>query len=208
MSANTDDTSRSGDHGSSMNPESRKTWMFAGAAAACLAVTGLVEVASRPAEIEEYGKVGQEFYPEFTDPTLASALTVSMIDAEQVKPLSFSVKQAEKDRWVIPSHHNYPADAADQLAKTASSIIGIKRDAMVTRWASDHARYGVVDPETDAVGVDQLEGIGKRLTLRGKDDGILASYIIGKKVDEESDQYYVRHPGEDETYIAELDISL
>jgi hypothetical protein len=109
---------------------------------------------------------------------------------------------------VIPSHHNYPADAEDQLAETASSVIGIKRGAMVTRWASDHARYGVVDPETDSVGVDQLEGIGKRLTLRGPDDAVLASYIIGKKVEGESDQYYVRHPGEDETYIAELNISL
>jgi hypothetical protein len=228
MSALTEDTSPSGDDKSvgdtsgqpstdsqtirdrweSMSAEARKTWIFVGVAVACLAVTGLFELASRPAEIQEYGKLGQEFYPEFTDPTLATSLTVSVIDAEEVKPLSFSVKQAESGRWVIPSHHNYPADAADQLAETASSVIGIKRGAMVTRWASDHARYGVVNPETDSVGVDELEGIGKRLTLQGKDDTVLASYIIGKKVDGEDNQYYVRHPGEDETYIAELDISL
>ena len=109
---------------------------------------------------------------------------------------------------MIPSHHNYPADAADQLAKTASSVIGIKRGAMVTRWASDHARYGVVDPQTDSVGIDELEGIGKRITLAGKDGTVLASYIVGKKVEGEGNWYYVRHPGEDETYIADLDINL
>ena len=86
--------------------------------------------------------------------------------------------------------------------------VGIKRGAMVTRWPSDHARYGVVDPETDSVNVDEIEGIGRRLTLRGNEDAVLASFIIGKKVEDEDGQYYVRHPGEDETYIAELNISL
>jgi hypothetical protein len=190
-----------------LGSEARRTWLFVGGALACLAVTALFELASRPDEIREYGKVGQEFYPEFTDPTLATSLAVKVIDSEELEPLEFSVLQADNGRWVIPSHHNYPADAADQLAKTASSVIGIKRGAMVTRWASDHPRYGVVDPETDSVSVDQIEGIGKRLTLANK-DGVLASYIIGEKLEGKDNQYYVRHPGEDETYIADLDISL
>lgn len=190
------------------NEMQRKTWFFVGTAAACLAVTGLFEVASRPAPIKEFGKVGQEFYPEFEDPTTATGLSVAVIDAEAVRPMEFSVKQASNGQWVIPSHHNYPADAADRLAKTASSVLGITRGAMVTRWEADHAKYGVVDPERDTVEVEQLAGIGKRLTLRGTDDSVLASYIIGNKVEGETDQYYVRHPGEDETYIADLDIDL
>ncbi len=186
----------------------KRTWAFVIAAIGCLLITGLFEWYSRPAAIEEYGKVGQEFYPEFSDPTTATSLTVSVIDPEEVKPLEFSVKQAENGQWVIPSHHDYPADAADQLAKTASSVIGIKRGAMVTRWPSDHARYGVVDPQTDSVGIDELEGIGKRITLGGQDGTVLASYIVGKKAEGAGNQYYVRHPGEDETYIADLDINL
>ena len=61
-------------------PEARKTWTFLAAAAACVFVTLLFELASRPAAIEEYGKVGQEFYPGFTDPTVAKSLSVKVID--------------------------------------------------------------------------------------------------------------------------------
>ncbi|MEE2935123.1 MAG: DUF4340 domain-containing protein [Planctomycetota bacterium] len=203
-------TSSAGNSNSNGKPQNnnRRTIMFVGVAVACLAITFILKWANSPKEIQEFGKVGEEFYPKFTDPTVATALAVKVIDSDNLKPLEFSVEQASNGQWVIPSHHNYPADAADQLAKTASSVIGIKRDAMVTRWDSDHPQYGVVDPETDSVSVDEIDGIGKRLTFRGTDDKILASFIIGKKVEDQENRYYVRHPGEDETYIAELDIDL
>ncbi len=188
--------------------ETRKTVIYASTAVACLVVTVAIEFASRPAAIAEYGKVGQLFFPGFTDPTLASALSVSAIDSDQVAAKEFSVERIENGQWVIPSHHNYPADAKDQLARTASSVIGIKRGAMVTRWEADHARYGVVNPKVESLGVDQVQGVGKRLTLRGEDDAILADYIIGKQVEGESNQYYVRHPDEDEVYVATLNIDL
>ena len=188
---------------------SGRTMAFVGVAVGCLAITGLFDAMNRPAAIKEFGKMGQEFYPEFTDPTTATSLTVSVIDPEEVKPLQFSVKQSDDTgQWVIPSHHDYPADAADQLAKTASSIIGIKRGAMISRWESDHAKYGVVDPETDSVSIDQIEGIGKRITIGGPNEATLASYIVGKKNEDSTNQYFVRHPDEAETYIAELDINL
>ncbi|MGB0596943.1 MAG: hypothetical protein ACPGLY_09645 [Rubripirellula sp.] len=203
-------TSSAGNSNSTGKPQnnSGRTIMFVGVAVACSAITFILGWANSPKEIQEFGKVGEEFYPKFTDPTVATALAVKVIDSDNLKPLEFSVEQASNGQWVIPSHHNYPADAADQLAKTASSVIGIKRGAMVTRWDSDHPQYGVVDPETDSVSVDEIDGIGKRLTFRGTDDKILASFIIGKKVEDQENRYYVRHPGEDETYIAELDIDL
>ena len=79
---------------------------------------------------------------------------------------------------------------------------------MVTRWEADHSRYGVVNPKVDTLGIDQVKGVGNRLTLRGEDDAVLADYIIGKQVEGESDQYYVRHPDEDEVYVATLNIDL
>ena len=213
MSTETQDSasSQTGQEASS-TPSSNlsgRTMAFVGVAVGCLAITGLFDAMNRPAAIKEFGKMGQEFYPEFTDPTTATSLTVSVIDPEEVKPLQFSVKQSDDTgQWVIPSHHDYPADAADQLAKTASSIIGIKRGAMISRWESDHAKYGVVDPETDSVSIDQIEGIGKRITIGGPNEATLASYIVGKKNEDSTNQYFVRHPDEAETYIAELDINL
>jgi FKBP-type peptidyl-prolyl cis-trans isomerase len=182
--------------------------MFVAGAIVFLAITGLIEWSNRPAPIEEFGKVGQEYYPDFTDPTRATSLEVYVFDTDTVRPLDFRVQRLDNGRWVIPSHHNYPADAEDQLAKTASSIIGISRGAMITRWEADHAQYGVVNPKQDTLSVGDVEGVGKRIILRGEDDAVLADYIIGNKIDDESDQFYVRHPEEDEVYIAKLDIDL
>jgi FKBP-type peptidyl-prolyl cis-trans isomerase len=191
-----------------IDPELKTTGGFIMAAVISLAITGALAIANRPAPIKEFGKVGQDFYPDFADPTRAIALEVYAFDKDDVKPLDFRVKRLNNGRWVIPSHHDYPADAEDQLAKTAASIIGIKRGAMVTRWEADHSRYGVVNPKQDALSVDEVEGVGKRIMLRGESYNVLADYIIGNKVDGSTDEYYVRHPEEDEVYIAKLDIDL
>jgi len=191
-----------------IDPELKTTGGFILAAVVSLAITGALAIANRPAPIKEFGKVGQEFYPDFADPTRAVSLEVYAFDKDDVKPLDFRVKRLDNGRWVIPSHHDYPADAEDQLAKTAASIIGIKRGAMVTRWEADHSRYGVVNPKQDALNVDEVEGVGKRIMLRGESYNVLADYIIGNKVDGSADEYYVRHPEEDEVYIAKLDIDL
>ncbi len=186
----------------------KTTWCYVGVATLCLAVTGALEWANRPAAIKEYGKVGQQFYDDFVDPTLATSLEVFTFDAETVQPKNFKVEKLANGRWVIPSHHNYPAEAEQRLADTASSIIGIERGAMVTRWEADHGRYGVVNPKQDTLSVDQVDGVGQRLTLRGDDDAVLADYIVGKQVDGSYGEYYVRHPAEDEVYIASLDVDL
>ncbi len=186
-----------------------RTTVFVAVAAACLGITAAFDYASRPAAIEEFGRIGEEFYPNFTDPTLASGLEVHVFDKEEVIPRNFEVARLPNGRWTIPSHHGYPADAEDQLGKTAASIIGIKRGAMVTRWPADHAQYGVVNPKQDSLKVDEVEGVGKRLILKGEGDEVLADFIIGDSAGtEQANEYYVRSPDEDEVYIASLTIDL
>ncbi|QEG24696.1 DUF4340 domain-containing protein [Mariniblastus fucicola] len=184
------------------------TGIYIGAAALCLGVTAGFAWLNKPAEIAEYGKVGQKFFAEFVDPTLATSLELSTVDANTVTPRQFKVEKVDSGQWVIPSHHNYPADAEDQLADTASSVIGVERGAMVTRWAADHAKYGVIDPRRDTLSVDEVEGVGQRLTLRGDNDSVLADFVVGNQVEGEFDQFYVRHPEEDEVYITTLDVDL
>ena len=99
---------------------------------------------------------------DFEDVTEVASLSVKAFDADSLTPLDFEVAKSKDGPWVIPSHHNYPADAESQLAKTATSIIGVKRSAMVTRWPSDHKRFGVVDPDQEALSIDDVEGVGKR----------------------------------------------
>jgi len=203
------ENNRTGSTEQTAGTHTRRTIIFVVVAAACVALTTLVEFSSRPPAIQEFGRVGEEFYPEFTDPTLASSLEVYVFDTEKVRPLDFQVARLPNGRWTIPSHHNYPADAEDQLAQTAASVIGIKRGAMVTRWPADHAHYAVVNPKQDVLNVDEVEGVGKRVILKSDNGDVLADYIIGERVeDTNSNQYYVRHPDESEVYIASLEIDL
>ncbi len=184
------------------------TATYLGGALACLAITAGIARMNKPAAIAEYGKVGQKFFADFTDPTLASSLEVFTFDSKNVEPRQFKVERSDNGQWVIPSHHDYPADAKEQLAQTAASVIGIQRGAMVTRWANDHAKYGVINPKQETLGVNEIDGIGQRLTLQGDNNSILADFIVGKPVDDEFGQYYVRHPEEDEVYITSLEIDL
>ena len=186
----------------------RATGLYMVGAVACVGITAALMWWNRPAPIAEYGKVGEPFFADFVDPTNAMSLEVFTFDKDNVEPRDFRVEQQASGQWVIPSHHNYPADAAEQLADTASSIIGITRGAMVTRWSADHAKYGVVNPKQEALGVDEVDGVGQRLTLKGEKDSVLADFIVGHQVEGSFDQYYVRHPDEDEVYLTTLNVDL
>ena len=65
MSTNPKDSAASNSYDGS---GSGRTMAFIIAAVGCLAVTGILHWMSRPQQIEEYGKVGQQFYPDFVDP--------------------------------------------------------------------------------------------------------------------------------------------
>jgi hypothetical protein len=61
-------------------------------------------------------------FSEFKDPLKATSLSVIKYDADAKEPLNFSVKQNDKGLWVIPSHHDYPAEAAGSPRKNGGLI--------------------------------------------------------------------------------------
>lgn len=191
--------------------EGLKTLIYVVVAAVACAVTYFTQ-SSQPDEQRDFVDVGEPFYPSFDDPLAATALRLITFDSETADEKRFEVVQKD-GLWSIPSHHNYPADGEEQLAKTASSMIGIKRGALAGRRESDFERLGVIDPlERDR---GSAAGVGQRITLSAGDE-VLADYIIGKSVTEEDDdglgggpnRYYVRRPDETKTYVAELAIEL
>ncbi|MEX2285899.1 MAG: DUF4340 domain-containing protein [Planctomycetaceae bacterium] len=185
--------------------ETNRTMMFVIAAAVSLSLAAVAHIASQPSQLSDFERVGTEFYPDFQDPNQATALKVIAYDEDTASVRDFEV-QFKNGLWLIPSHHGYPADGKDRLAKTAASIIGIKRGALESRYEADHERLGVVDPMNQDVAT--LKGRGQRVTLTKGDDTVLADFIIGKKVEGETDSYYVRHPQEKETYRTALSIDL
>ena len=167
----------------------------------------IVGVSVRPPALEEFSDVGEDFYPEFEDPTAATGVRVASYNPDAAKTDLFEVRRNADGGWTIPSVYDYPADGEDRLAKTASSIIGIKRAGYIPASPEDFGRYGVIDPLDPAA---DTEGRGSRITLLEGDD-TLVDYIIGKAKDDEATGeklYYVRKPDENRVYQASLDIDL
>jgi hypothetical protein len=108
--------------------------------------------------------------------------------------------------WTIPSHHDYPADGKDRLAKTAAGVINIRKDDFRSDNPVDHTAFGVIDPldETNT----SLKGRGERVTLKGANDQILADLIIGKKVEGHEEFRFVRIPGQKRVYASRMDIDI
>ena len=196
-----------------MNTTNRTLTFGAVAAFAVLSAVG-VKYINRPVANADFADVGQEFFSEFLDPLKATSLSVAKYDAEAKEPMAFSVKQDDKGLWVIPSHHDYPAEAADRLARTAASFIGAKKMALQSRNKDDWGRYGVADPEDDvAVDAEAKDGEkdesrGTRVALRDSGGNPLVDLIIGKPVEGQNQRFYVRQPEKNNVYIAEIGADL
>jgi hypothetical protein len=187
-----------------MNTNSQ-TIKFVVAAAVMAGLAGLTSWLTKPTPIDDFANVGKSFFADFKDPNLATAVRVVAYNEDTASARVFTV-QKKDGTWRIPSHHNYPADGEDRLAKTATTLIGVRRGAVASRVAADHERFGVVDPLGEST--DTLKGRGQRLTLMKESDIAVADLIIGKKLPEGENRYYVRHPEEKETYITELEVDI
>ena len=185
--------------------EITRTLVFVGVACVSVAVAAVAHFATKPNELAEFERVGKEFYPEFTDPTKAASLQVIGYDEDTATSREFNV-DLKDGQWRIRSVHNYPADAEDQLHKTATSVVGILRGALAGRRESDHEKFGVIDPADTSN--TKLKGRGHRVKLTANDESILVDYIIGNPVENEEGQFYVRRQDEKETYISKLSITL
>lgn len=185
--------------------ETARTLTFVGVAALSLVVAWF---ATPPVDITPdqlvKARLGQELFPEFTNPSDPTSIRVVSFDEARAEPRIFAV-EFKNGLWTIPSHHSYPADGATRLAKTAASSIGIKRDEFRSASKEDHEELGVVDPLDADSG--RLKGRGQRITLSKGETG-LVDLIIGKQVRDRPGYYYVRLPSEDSTYVAKIDIDL
>jgi len=159
----------------------------------------------RPVQLTQLTELGEPFYPAFTDPLEAASLEVIDVDPETGRSTIFKVEE-KAGVWTIPSHHGYPADGEDQLARTAGSLIGLRKDVFQSDRVADHEVFGVIDPlDASAASVD---GRGARITLRDQAGGVLADYIIGHPVTDRTGYRSVRVPDEKRTYACRVDIEL
>ena len=183
--------------------ETRKTITYA-VVALLLAMSALL---TSPAKVtpDAFLDQGESFYPDFTDPNEATTLEVIEFDEATAAARPFKVT-FRKGIWTIPSHHNYPADGADRLAATAAGLIDVRKDDFRSNNVADHEPLGVIDPLDETI--TSLQGRGKRITVKGASDQVLADLIIGDQVGTRENLRFVRVPGQKRVYVARLDIDI
>ena len=72
---------------------------------------------------------------------------IEVVDYDETEAVARPLKvEFRKGRWLLASHDDYPAEARDRLAKTASALLDIRKDSPATDRVEDHTRFGVLDP--------------------------------------------------------------
>jgi Domain of unknown function (DUF4340) len=184
--------------------ELQKTIAFV-VVAVLLTGAALTYTPSRTVTEAVFNDQGQPFFPNFKEPLACTSLEVIDYDPSTATAAPFKV-MFKDGTWVIPSHHNYPADAKDRLAKTAAGVIDLKKDTIRSDRVEDQEELGVIDPlDTKTT---TLKGRGKRVTLRNKADEILADFIIGSEVPGRTDMRFVRVPDQKRTYGVNVKVDL
>ncbi len=200
--------------------ETTKTKIFVASAALLVLAAIVSHFVNQPRAASDFADVGKPFYEDFTSSDQAQSLEVFSMDPETATLKRFKVAKVD-GLWRIPSHENYPAEAAARLATTATSVIGIERASLAGRRASEHQRLGVVDPLSEDL--DDPESAGQRIRLMDESESVVVDFIIGKQVedvvvadedrafqggDNRQTYYYVRRADESQTYTVPLRIDL
>jgi hypothetical protein len=180
--------------------ELKTTALFCVAAAVMAAAAVVVDPGTVTPEV--FSDQGEPFYPAFTDPQAPKAIEVVDYneDTATARPLKVEFRD---NKWSIPSHHNYPADAENRLAKTAAALMELRKDIIVSGNIDDHPEYGVIDPLDQTA--TSLVGRGKRVTLRDGEGAVLADFVVGKQVEGKPSHRYLRVPGQRRTYAVQTD---
>lgn len=178
----------------------QKTLVFL--AGAVVAVIIGIEPWQRVPTSKPIDEVGKPLYPEFTDPLVAASMDIVQYDESVSTARNLRIAQVD-NKWSIPSHADYPADASKHLAEAATSVIDVKALSVAADAANaaQQETYGVVDPTSAGPGA---RGVGMRVTFKDGKDKLLADLVIGKAVKDTTDQRYVRRANQDRIYTAKL----
>ncbi len=177
-----------------------RTAIFCLAAVAISTAAVLVDPGRRTPGI--FDDQGETFFPAFDDPQ--APRTIEIIDYDEATATASPLKVEFKDnKWGIPSHHNYPADAENRLADTAAALMALRKDIVVSDRIEDHGRYGVIDPLDDRTA--SLAGRGKRVTLKDGNDQVLADFVIGKPAQGKPGYRHMRVPAHRRIYSVKTD---
>ena len=181
--------------------ETAKTFAFVAVGLAAV----VVAIAMRPqsADLDVGSLVGEVLTKEFTTPSDAKRLRIVRFDDEAAALRTFEVAE-QNGIWTLPSKDGYPADATEQMAEAATSLMGRKILEVTSESATDHVQYGVVDPLAPKLEVGQ-KGVGTRVTISDTQEQPLVDLVIGKEVKDSPGKHFVRKANQSLVYVIEVD---
>lgn len=182
--------------------EGTKTGIFAGVAAVAVLLAVAMSWSGSQASSTPDQEIGGELFKDFQDPGKATSLEIVKYDPETSELRDFRVAKVD-GVWTIPSHYDYPADAAEHLAKAATSVMGLKKLNVVSDDKNSHTTYGVIEPDSKTLAGGD-EGVGSLVALSDDGGNKLAQLVIGKEVKDKPELRYVRIPGQDRVYTVKL----
>ena len=171
---------------------------------AALTAAGAVVMRPKPLATVQFEETGTEFFADFGDPTAAAALEVVAWDDEEAAVKRFSVK-LQDGQWIIPSHHDYPADATERMGKAASSFIGVNRDVFYGDDPKQHGAFGLLDPDDPAGDSGER---AQRVTIKDEAGTVLVDVLVGKEIPDKAGFRYLRLPDDRRVYGAELEVDI
>jgi hypothetical protein len=181
--------------------DNTKTLAFLGAAGAAIALAWTSMPKGREAT-SSGNKMGQALFDQF-DGTAATAINITEVDQEFQEAKSIEVAQTDKGWFIKRSGKaDYPADADNQLEGVSTVLLDIRIHDVASEGSGEHAKFGVLDPNSAN---PQDSGIGKYMALKNSSGSSLAELIIGNEVKDLPGLRYVRKPGENTVYMAELE---
>ena len=180
--------------------ETNKTLFFSGLAAIFVALAYFTS--PQPSDdAAKQSRMGQALFATF-DSTEATGIEIVEIDEEELEAKSIEVVKTEKG-WFIrrAGRPDYPANADNQVKDVSSILFGLSILDTASGVAGEHKDFGVLDPSKAQAGD---KGVGKMISLKNSSGSNLAQLIIGRAVDGLGNVHYVRKPGENNVFTAEL----
>jgi hypothetical protein len=146
--------------------------------------------------------VGQKLFPDFKDPLSAKSLEIVSFDEDTAALSDFKVAQVG-GVWSIPSHSDYPADAADHMAQAANALLDVEILNLASTKPGDQELYGVITPDPAKLRPGMV-GVGTRITVKDGKDQVLADLVIGKEVKDQPALRYVRRADRDQIFTVNV----
>lgn len=190
-------------------------------------VVGALAFATRPKPIADSSD-GPTVFPPNTrlvkdlKPSQIKAIEIQRYDDKLAKKSTFKV--AVKDnRWVIPSHGDYPADAQRQLENITKALISAELYETRSNDIEAHETYGVNDP-SDLQEGEVKKGVGSLVSALDESGKPLIKVIVGpldsgKTPDAEESKFgpplgvkdggrFLRKAGENAVMVGSIDLDV